>query len=167
MSDPASPQGRYEAWLAKKGLAVANVREATLQDSGAWHFYYVGEAPGAKAHAAAVNGETLVAPKQPEGWGAFLRTASPAQLHAQVAWLHGAWGTLEPGTPTADAVLARFPDAASVVSAPTLVAGDEENVTFTAWYFEPPARGPFRYTITVATGGTTFTRARLEEVPKP
>ncbi len=157
---------RYVAWLGARQRPTSPVVEGTLPGAGAWRFFYVGGAPGVKSDPAAVGPEAVVAAGQPDGWAGLLASGDPAAVHGHVAWLHGAWAALAPDTALAESVLGKHPDARPHLAPPLReeIAG---GVRFTAWYFEPPARVPFRHVITATAGETTFRREKLSEIAAP
>ncbi len=165
MSDPTTPRGRYEAWLAARGLS-GPVQQATLQNAGEWSFFYLDGRMGPGAKHAAVAADLVVAQGQPQGWKTLLKSAEIAVIHDRVAWLHPMWGTLAPGKPSADYVLKQYPAAAPLLQAPLLTETDG-TVTFRAWFVEPPEETPFRFTIHATDTTATFTYEALHQIAGP
>lgn len=163
--DPTSPKGRYAAWLVAHGKKADPIVEGRVP-GGTWSLFFVGGAPGAKSDPAAIGPDAIVAPRVPEGWAAFLASSPPESLHEQVAWLHGMWGALVPDSPSATSVVAKFP-AVEPHLAPPLREEIDGGLRFTAWYFEPPAMTPFRFTITATASGTEFQRTKLSDLATP
>ncbi len=163
---PDDARDTYVRWLAAQGVAAdAPIQEGTLQGAAGWRFFFVSPAPGQKAHAAAVGEGLVVAARAPQGWRAFLGSGELEARHAQVAWLYGAWGALAPDTAVTASVLARHPEAATHLRAPERATDSAGQLRFVGWFFEPPARVPFRYTIlATADGTTTFTRATAADL---
>jgi hypothetical protein len=163
---PDDARDTYVRWLAAQGVAADGpIQEATLQGAAGWRFFFVSGGPGHKAHAGAVGDGLVVAARAPHGWRAFLGSGELDARHAQVAWLYGAWGALTPDTAVAASVLARHPDAAKHVRAPERTTDNAGQLRFVGWFFEPPARVPFRCTILAAADGTTtFARATAADL---
>lgn len=163
--DPASPKGRYLAWLSDQGVASPNVQTWRPSGTGEWHFYWVKSTPGQKGHPAAVGPGAIVVAGAPAGWPALLASAPADELHRRVAWLHGAWGAVSPGTPHAESVQRKHPALADHLTAPTLIESDA-GPTFSGWFVEPPAMTPFRLDITVQDDAATFSRTSLAELTR-
>jgi hypothetical protein len=157
--------GRYAAWLVAQGKKADPIVEGQVPGA-TWSLFFVGGSPGAKYTPAAVGPDAIAAAGQPDGWVGFLASSPPDALHDQVAWLHGMWGALKPGTQTAESVLAKYPAAAAHLAAPRLEEIDGGR-RFTAWYFEPPAMTPFVFTITATADGTVFQRTKLSDLAAP
>jgi hypothetical protein len=161
--DPASPAGRYLAWLDAKGVTSPTVDTWRPGGTGDWRFMWVKTSPGQKGHPAAVGPDHIVVAGDPAGWAQLLGSAPADALHRRVAWLNGSWGAVAPDSPVAESVLRKHPTLADHLTAPSLVASDTGQ-TFTGWFFEPPAMLPFRLEITAVGDEVTFDRKTLAEL---
>lgn len=134
-----TPRARYEAWLRDRG-ATGEVRPGPRHGDSPYELFFVaGPAPGIKLHAAAASATDVVVADEPEGWGAYLRSADAAVLHAQIAWLHGAWVARKPSEPQ--------------VTEPKVEVVSDGGVTFEGIYSPPPGRPLFRFRVVVDPSG--------------
>lgn len=159
-----TPRARYEAWLHERG-ASGEIRTGPRHGDSPYELFFVAGPPGAKLHPAAVSTSEIVTPKEPAGWGAYLRSADATVLHDQIGWLHGNWIAQAPSRASSAAVLARDPKAQKYVVEPS-VTDTSGGAVFEGFYGQPPSMDPFRFRVTVdPSGGATFTNVPVWKLP--